>query len=1212
MATRRYSRLLVDELERLFESSKGDRAVLIELGKELSYRDRPRAKALGKKVADHLSSHTQEKSAEDMVPPRQPERKPSVSAGFGGIPNASANTADSIRPSDTSHTNPKPPSPSPIEQVQCAVIKPSPPFTAVDLGDAMPQFVPEMETRSGPDSVLASWLTLEVLTPQALPDPRELETIRRTLVRLDEYPEPWKEQRYGRRGNERTVYWMVYLGELDLAKATKAMLDKYPDEAADERAGVRGNTTLAVMVVDSQGRPAEDKTFLSSFAWGYGQVRAGRLKCLAAFAEAERAIKTELEKRLIRQDEEGQILPLSYVDIVGAIGWLVTVLNLPDEEVIRPGVAIRVPQWGVYNEAPEPELLNSFFINDLVKARVAFGSRHVGHALSAYMGDAPIRDRQDVVCDKEIVAKTLTPVRTPLTRWPSPGRHPLVLMQQAAINHSVAEPANGGMVAVNGPPGTGKTTLLRDIVAKVVLDRAIAMSKYDMPAQAFTHVAQMMTGRAHTHLYQLDEGLLGHEIVVASSNNKAVENISREIPDSKAMASDLNPPARYFQSISDAVAAGTGAIRDGATWGLAAAVLGNSSNRSAFIQSFYWHKKRGMALYLKAVLGGDLPAEEVGEEDDEQNILDTVTIEQPPRGEIEALERWRTARRDFLAKLKNVEVLQMQAQAAYEAVTQRPESVRRVTHAVHTFQQAKQVHVAAIEEEEFAKHLHAKALDTERRAAEDRNVIDRLRPGFFARLFNLRSYREWRTHMEAAHGALGTARTQLKAAADSEQKAVQDAILARQKFSDCELTKQEAESALSRITATIEALRLKMRDNLADEEFWGQDDETLQLKSPWIFEEWQQARDKLFEGAFALHRAFIDAAAKPLRHNLRAVLDVMNGRTLKEQQEPVRRSLWASLFLVVPVISTTFASTARLFGELGKEQLGWLLIDEAGQAMPQAAVGALWRAKRAIVIGDPLQIAPVVTTPPALIRSIFSEFGVNADQWAAPTMSAQVLADRMSWFGTKIATNECDLWVGSPLRVHRRCENPMFKISNHLAYNGLMIYGTKPETSQIGTSLGESCWIDVKNDEIGKWSETEGVLASALLRRLLDEGIQAPDIFFITPFRIVAHKLRELIGSDRSIRDRLPEGAWKWTQERVGTVHTFQGKEADAVVIVLGASSGQSVGARRWAGHPPNLLNVAVTRAKSRLYVIGNRDAWKDAGVFAHLAQVLPAERPSL
>lgn len=1216
MATRRYFRSTIDDLERLFESSKGDRAVLNDLREELSHRDRPRAKALAKKVAEQLTAFGQSKITDTPTPPKQPAPAPKTT----GTANPAA------RPANSATTPPRPtsngigsniPSRSTIENEAGVPAQPPKPAEPVDFGDAEPQFAPEVETKPGPDSVLAAWLTLEVLTPQPLPDARELETIRRTLVRFEEQPEPWKEQRYWRRGKERAVHWMVYLGELDLAKATEAILKVYPDEAADERSDIRGNTTLAVIVLDSQGRPVEDKTFLSSFAWGYGQVRAGRLKGLAGFPEAERVIKAELEKRLIRQDEDGKIIPLTHADIQQAIGWLAKVLNLPDEEVIRPGVAIRVPQWGAYNEAPEPELLNSFFIGDLVKARAAFGSTQVGQALSAYMGAAPTKERQDVVRNKGIVAKVLAPARMPLARWPSPGRHPLVLMQQAAINHAVAELANGGMVAVNGPPGTGKTTLLRDIVAKVVLDRAIALARFDKPIQAFTHLAQMKTGQAYTHLYKLDESLIGHEIVVASSNNKAVENISREIPSTTAIADDLHPPARYFQSISDAVAAGKGPITDGASWGLAAAVLGNSANRNAFIQSFYWHKKRGMALYLKAVLGGELPDEddEDGEEAEEQKVLDVVTLEKPPRSEIEALERWRSARRSFLDKLKSVEQLQKQAQAGYEAVTQRLEAAQRADDTIRHLQTAKQALAAAIEKEEITKHLHAKAAEAERKAADDRSAIDRLRPGFFARLFFTRSYREWRGRMSAAMGVLSKARAQLESAAEAERQATKESELAHKKVGDCERVKQKAEALLAQITATIESMRLKLGANLADEQFWAQEDESLQLKSPWIYEEWQRARDSLFVEAFALHRAFIDAAAKPLRHNLRAALDVMKGRVLKEQQEPARRSLWASLFLVVPVISTTFASTARLFGPMGREQLGWLLIDEAGQAVPQAAVGAIWRAKRTIVIGDPLQIQPVVPTPAKLIRSIFGEFKVNTEEWAAPEMSAQTLADRVSWFGTDILTDDGDIWVGSPLRVHRRCENPMFKISNHVAYDGLMVYGTQPGTSPIGKILGESLWIDSPStDAVGKWSEAEGKWAIDLLRKLLDSGLEDPDIFFITPFRIVAHKLREMIRSDRSITERLPGKAWDWVWNRVGTVHTFQGKEADTVVIVLGAPLDVSIGARRWAGHPPNLLNVAVTRAKRRIYVIGNREAWKDAGAFSHLAQMLPVlgkPRPS-
>jgi len=89
------------------------------------------------------------------------------------------------------------------------------------------------------------------------------------------------------------------------------------------------------------------------------------------------------------------------------------------------------------------------------------------------------------------------------------------------------------------------------------------------------------------------------------------------------------------------------------------------------------------------------------------------------------------------------------------------------------------------------------------------------------------------------------------------------------------------------------------------------------------------------------------------------------------------------------MLSTTFASVARLFGRLGKEQICWLLIDEAGQAAPQAAIGAIWRASRVVSIGDPLQIEPVATIPPRLLAATFKEFQLDAHFWAAPAVSVQ-------------------------------------------------------------------------------------------------------------------------------------------------------------------------------------------------------------------------------
>ncbi len=77
-------------------------------------------------------------------------------------------------------------------------------------------------------------------------------------------------------------------------------------------------------------------------------------------------------------------------------------------------------------------------------------------------------------------------------------------------------------------------------------------------------------------------------------------------------------------------------------------------------------------------------------------------------------------------------------------------------------------------------------------------------------------------------------------------------------------------------------------------------------------------------------------------------------------------------------------------------------------------------------------------------------------------------------------------------------------------------------------------------------------------------------------------------------------------------LHTTQGKEAEVVILVLGGNP-QRPGAKDWAVQSPNLLNVAVSRAEARLYVIGDRAAWGQRPYFRVLDQRLGAgsEGPS-
>jgi hypothetical protein len=74
-----------------------------------------------------------------------------------------------------------------------------------------------------------------------------------------------------------------------------------------------------------------------------------------------------------------------------------------------------------------------------------------------------------------------------------------------------------------------------------------------------------------------------------------------------------------------------------------------------------------------------------------------------------------------------------------------------------------------------------------------------------------------------------------------------------------------------------------------------------------------------------------------------------------------------------------------------------------------------------------------------------------------------------------------------------------------------------------------------------------------------------------------------------------------WAAASVGTVHTFQGRQRETVVLALG---GTSDGAIRWASATPNILNVAVTRAQRRLYLVGDRSRWMQHELVAELAAI--------
>jgi superfamily I DNA and/or RNA helicase len=118
-------------------------------------------------------------------------------------------------------------------------------------------------------------------------------------------------------------------------------------------------------------------------------------------------------------------------------------------------------------------------------------------------------------------------------------------------------------------------------------------------------------------------------------------------------------------------------------------------------------------------------------------------------------------------------------------------------------------------------------------------------------------------------------------------------------------------------------------------------------------------------------------------------------------------------------------------------------------------------------------------------------------------------------------------------------------------------------------------------------------------------------IFVITPFKIVEQEMRRRLEREQDVFSTFRAQPDEWARDRVGTIHTFQGRESETVILLLGAPNAGQHGARSWAGLGPNILNVAVTRAKQNLYVVGSYSVWSGIPNFDMMARLLPTKHAS-
>lgn len=783
-----------------------------------------------------------------------------------------------------------------------------------------------------------------------------------------------------------------------------------------------------------------------------------------------------------------------------------------------------VSPFTVDAEQIQVSIINSHFAKDLANViQAAESGEEVSKVLVSYLSNKSryIDNRIDLYNTEKgkiSIIENLNPKYINHGHWFSDDKHHMSLMQQFAINTIFKEQHEQPLFSVNGPPGTGKTTLLRDIFAHNIVSRAsiLASDRYTTVKDTFEAEAILAPFRygEPLSLRVLKKELTGYEMVVASANNAAVQNISEELPQVNALGKNwqteaLEPKVTYLQTVARNLAACKKekekktyfALKPKKSpWGLISCVLGKRHNCRFFAEQF--------------------TAKSPDAEDPDS---DAEGLEQFPENYFDTIYSWRSKYNGL-----SFNEAQKQFRVKEEAVKQHISELTRYIEVERAYHQLIKKNFE--EKLQVAKEQIENTTSQLELLQEEKVLLEQSKPNS---LLKWLVPKKQRIYLEKAlqNNAEQKLVNEERLLAKIYYKQAEEGLIEKQRLTELR-SQYQAEFGYHEDVA-------KTQVHLPADELEALEQDEWQISGFWSDEGLNKKRAELFEAALLLHEAWIAESVGYFSGNILALKNLMNGQQLQGDKKTVEKTaqvIWQSLFMMVPIASTTFAAFGSLFRHLGTSSIGWVFVDEAGQAVPQSAVGALWRAKNAVVVGDPLQIEPVFTTPENLTDILLKASRINVDFDVSPhKTSVQVLADKANSYGANLEVDGKNIWIGSPLRVHRRCLNPMFKIANRIAYQGKMVFGLDKQQDKPITDpwlMGESAWLHLTMGD--KQEDGEIQLAVDIFRQLCLQRYkekELPPIYIISPFKEVREQLRQKIQANKKLWKEFGVSGSEWVKK---------------------------------------------------------------------------------
>lgn len=289
--------------------------------------------------------------------------------------------------------------------------------------------------------------------------------------------------------------------------------------------------------------------------------------------------------------------------------------------------------------------------------------------------------------------------------------------------------------------------------------------------------------------------------------------------------------------------------------------------------------------------------------------------------------------------------------------------------------------------------------------------------------------------------------------------------------------------------------------------------------------------------------------------------------------EGFSHDLFTKALRAAPIWITTLQSTSSI--PMQPETFDILVIDEATQCTLTNLLPMIYRAKRIAVIGDPEQLPAITTVGYETQKSLAAKLGMA--EWL----------DMLGHAGNDAYKSAVKCLPGMRADVislveHYRSHPLIIGFVNQHIYQKRLRLRKDPTQTKLercagihGQQVNGYCVRGPRDESWINPPEKDAVcdLVKQLRAR---EGFGALTIGVVTPFKAQV--------SD--IMAKLDEMGLNGIS--VGTAHKYQGDERDIIVFSPVVAKGISEGAARFVEKPHNLINVAVTRAREALFVVGD------------------------